>query len=179
MTDLKAVHVRERRDGDLAELGVVLTEVHASDGYPVEGVSDPVAWLHSAALVDAWVAVLRGRLVGHVALTRPGAGDDAAKVWSERSGQAPNQLAVLGRLFVAGSARGQGLGRRLVTTATDRADELGLRAVLDVMVKDVAAIATYEALGWKRLGPITHHFGDRTEPALAFVSPDRRRRNST
>ncbi len=172
MIDHDSTEIRERRDTDLAEIGVLLSEVHASDGYPVEGVADPVAWLRSDAMIAAWVAVLDGALVGHIALSRATPADGSAGLWAAQSGQPVSELAVLGRLFVGSRARGNHIGRRLVTAATGRARELSLRAVLDVMVKDGAAIRTYENLGWQRLGSITHHFGDnRTEPALAYVSP--------
>jgi ribosomal protein S18 acetylase RimI-like enzyme len=83
-----------------------------------------------------------------------------------------DDIAVLGRLFVHPQARGLGIGKRLTAAATVYAQDLGRRVVLDVMQKDVAAIRTYEALGWRCLGSITHDFGDnQTEPALAFVSP--------
>jgi len=41
------------------------------------------------------------------------------------------------------------------------------------MAKDAAAIHIYESLGWRRLGPTTHHVEpDRVEPAFAYVAPE-------
>jgi ribosomal protein S18 acetylase RimI-like enzyme len=167
-----AVVVRPRRDGDLAALAGVLVEVHALDGYPVEGVGDPGAWLRSDRELGAWVAELDGTPVGHVALTEPGPGDTAADLWARQENSRADAVAVLGRLFVSPAARGHHLGAKLATAATDHAHRLGRRAVLDVMVKDVAAIHVYEALGWRPLGRFDHHFGEgRSEPAVGYVSP--------
>ena len=171
MTDQPITEIRPRRDSDLPSLARLLVEVHERDGYPVEGVADPEAWLKSDRLLGAWVAERAGTPVGHVVLTRPGTGDDAFRLWAEQSGASADGVAVLGRLFVSSSARGQHLGRRLTTTATQEANRLGRRPVLDVMAKDVAAIRTYEVLGWTCLGQFCHRFaGGRTEPALAYVS---------
>jgi len=64
------------------------------------------------------------------------------------------------------------LGRALTTTATQYANSLQRRAVLDVMAKDKAAIRTYENLGWVHLADLRHAYGhDQYEPALAFISP--------
>jgi GNAT superfamily N-acetyltransferase len=166
------VLIRPRTDADLPALGQVLVEVHKRDGYPVEGVDDPIGWLVSDRLLGAWVAESDGRPVGHVVLSRPSSGDDAVRLWVEKAGADVSEVAVLGRMFVAPQGRGLKLGRHLTEAATAEARRRGLRAVLDVMAKDVAATHIYEALGWQLLGPITHRFGaDRTEPAFAYVSP--------
>lgn len=39
------VLVREREADDLEKTAAGLVEVHETDGYPVEGVADPVQWL--------------------------------------------------------------------------------------------------------------------------------------
>lgn len=99
MTTPPVAVVREREDADLSELGRALVEVHARDGYPVEGVADPEAWLKLDRLVAARVGVADGHAVGHVALTEPSTGDAAARIWREQHPES-NPL-VLGRLFVA------------------------------------------------------------------------------
>lgn len=162
--------IRPRRDEDLDALAAVLVEVHERDGYPVEGVADPLAWLHLERLLGAWTAELDHRPVGHVALAEPGPGDDAARIWHERTGDPLHSLAVLGRLFVAPHARGHGLGRRLTETATQAARQAGRRVVLDVMAKDHDAIRLYEGLGWRRFASIEHHHsGGATEPGVTYV----------
>jgi ribosomal protein S18 acetylase RimI-like enzyme len=166
------VSVRRREQADLSDAGAALVEVHRSDGYPVEGVDDPVAWLLSPHQIAAWVAELDGLIVGHVAVGEPQSGDAAATAWAAQSEKGAEQIAVLGRLFVHPQARGHALGEQLARTATDYAHEHGLRLVLDVMTKDAAAIRLYERLGWQRIGTTQHDDGHaHTIDAYCYVSP--------
>jgi GNAT superfamily N-acetyltransferase len=174
MTDTSAgtVVVRERTSDDLPGAAAALVAVHASDGYPVEGVDDPEAWLTGSTLVQAWVGELDGRVVGHVGISLPQADDAAAAMLANMSEGADERAAVLGRLFVLDAARGQSLGRKLVQAATAYARRNGLRLVLDVMTKDAAAIRLYERLGWQRMGTTEHDDGKgRLVPAVCFASP--------
>ncbi len=171
MTDQEKAYIRVRQDGDLPALAKVLTDVHRLSGYPVEGVDDPVSWLTSDTLIGAWVAVAEGQVVGHVSLSQPRDTDDAARMFAERSGESPHAIAVLGRLFVATSGRGLGLGRRLTQIATVDARNRRRRAVLDVMLKDHAATSLYKALGWSSIGTFDHTYGNTKEPAEAYISP--------
>ncbi|KNX36041.1 GNAT family N-acetyltransferase [Luteipulveratus halotolerans] len=171
MSNAHAV-IRLRRDSDLPELAQILVAVHALDGYPVEGVDNPLAWLVSDSTLSAWVAELDGKLVGHVALSDPSESEGAAKLWAEQHGNTGPGLAMLGRLFVSPAGRGRGLGARLTATATNEARRMNRRAVLDVMEKDVAARKTYERLGWIRLGEFDHAAGaGRAVPAIAYAAP--------
>src|SRR3954447_6664242 len=113
------VNVRRRAQADLLEAGAALVEVHRSDGYPVEGVDDPTAWLLSPHQIAAWIAELDGRIVGHVALTEPQPGDAAATIWNNRTDGRQDHVAVLGRLFVHPHARGHKMGEQLARAATD------------------------------------------------------------
>ncbi|MGL5829701.1 MAG: GNAT family N-acetyltransferase [Angustibacter sp.] len=168
--------IRPRTDDDLPALAAALVEVHAIDGYPVEGVDDPLAWLDLPNAIGAWTAELDGEPVGHVALTEPGPGDEASRQFVELHG--PQPTAVLGRLFVSPAARGQGLAEQLTRTAMTAAADAGRRAVLDVMQKDHAAIRLYERLGWSRLGTFEHRHGEGlAEPGLALATA--RSRTST
>ena len=164
--------VRERTDEDIPALADILVRVHAADGYPVEGVSDPAAWLRSTALIGAWVAHSGGVITGHVWLTHPTSDDGAALIWSRSAEGQRSPAAVLGRLFVDPRSRSHGAGRLLTKAATGAAQAKGYRPVLDVMTKDRSAIQLYESLGWQRIGEITHRLGDTgTEPAYAYVGP--------
>ncbi|MGL5829446.1 MAG: GNAT family N-acetyltransferase [Angustibacter sp.] len=159
--------IRPRTDDDLPALAAALVEVHAIDGYPVEGVDNPLAWLDLPNAIGTWTADLDGRPVGHVALTEPGPGDEAPRLFAEQHGSEPT--AVLGRLFVSPTARGQGLAEQLVRTAMDAAATAGRRAVLDVMRKDRAAIRLYQRLGWSALGIFDHHHSaEHAEQAIAM-----------
>lgn len=151
----------------------MLVAVHETDGYPVEGVADPVGWISGPGQLRAWVAELDGQIVGHVALNEPQAGDAAAAAWATTTGGDDDPIAVLGRLFVLSTARGHAIGRRLIEAASDYAASNQLRLVLDVMAKDAAAIALYERLGWTRIGTTEHDDGQgRLIEAGCFVSPE-------
>jgi GNAT superfamily N-acetyltransferase len=73
----------------------------------------------------------------------------------EATGVHPSGVGVVSRLMVARDARGYGLGRRLLTVATDEARRRGLLAALDVVISYAAAIAVYETEGWRRIGRIS------------------------
>lgn len=168
---MKSVIVRPFGNGDLAGAAAALTEVHATDGYPVEGVADPEAWLRSADVIAAWVAELDGGVVGHVAIMRP-QGEDAVSLWMQQSGDQEDQIAVLARLFVVKEARKHAVGEQLMRAAMDHGIERGLRLVLDVMTKDVAAIRLYERLGWREIGRAPHHYGNgQSIDAVCYVAP--------
>jgi ribosomal protein S18 acetylase RimI-like enzyme len=164
--------VRPFEASDLEGAAAALVAVHASDGYPVEGVADPEGWIQSANVLAAWVGELRGRIVGHVSVMRP-QGEEAAVMWMDQSGDSEDRVAVLARLFVVSEARKHALGEQLMRTATAWAQERGIRLVLDVMTKDAAAIRLYQRLGWTKIGEASHSFGDNQRAdAICFVAPE-------
>ncbi|MEI7034073.1 GNAT family N-acetyltransferase [Streptomyces pratensis] len=163
--------VRPRESRDLAEAATVLTAVHESDGYPVEGVEDPQAWLSPEGLLAAWVAEVDGGVVGHVAINSPQPGEEVARLWREKSGDDDSRIGVLARLFVAREARKESAGKRLVEAATAYARARRLRLVLEVLTKDAAAIRLYERLGWQCIGEAVHAFGGQQVDAVCFVAP--------
>ncbi|MFK0171138.1 GNAT family N-acetyltransferase [Streptomyces sp. NPDC090306] len=169
---MKPATVRPFEDDDLAGAAEALTAVHASDGYPVEGIDDPKAWIRSADVLAAWVAEADGQIVGHVSVMRA-YGEDAVAFWTEQSGEPATHVAVLARLFVVREARKQALGERLVQAAVSHARAHGLRLVLDVMTKDRSAMRLYERLGWREIGRASHRYGaDQSIDAVCYVSPD-------
>lgn len=149
--------IRERTDEDLDELGTILTRVHAEDGYPVEGVASPRAWLTDPGFLRSWVAERDGALLGQVSLAAPEEAETIA-LWRERTERDIDEVAVLARLFVSPEARGLGTGEALTRAVMEHAREHDTALVLDVMAKDRAAIRLYERLGWERLGDIVHAF---------------------
>lgn len=174
MGDIGNAHgavIRLRRPDDLRDAAAALVAVHGTDGYPVEGVDDSTGWLTPPDLVQAWVAERDGRVVGHVAVSRP-AEDEAVSLWLGGHPQDEGRVTTLARLFVLAEARKQALGERLVLAATDYARQHGLRLVLDVMTKDTAAIRLYERLGWRKFGTAVHAFGEggKTD-AACYVAP--------
>jgi ribosomal protein S18 acetylase RimI-like enzyme len=163
--------VRPITDDDVPGAAAALVEVHATDGYPVEGVAEPEAWIRPPGVLEAWVAEQEGKVVGHVAVMRP-QGEGAVDLWREKSGEDEERIGVLARLFVVREARKHAVGEDLMTAAMDYARQRSLRLVLDVMAKDTAAIRLYERLGWQHIGQVTHHFGAGQQiPAMCYVWP--------
>ncbi|MDQ0600578.1 ribosomal protein S18 acetylase RimI-like enzyme [Streptomyces canus] len=168
---MESLTVRPFEEVDLGEAASALVEVHSTDGYPVEGVEQPEAWLRSDDVIAAWVAELDGSVVGHVAIMRP-RGEDAVSLWMQESGDSEDQIAVLARLFVVKAARKHAAGERLMRAAMSYGNEHGIRLVLDVMTKDSAAIRLYERLGWREIGRAPHHYGDgQSIDAVCYVAP--------
>ncbi|MBC2874013.1 MULTISPECIES: GNAT family N-acetyltransferase [Streptomyces] len=160
------VRVRRRVDQDLQACVRALAETHERDGYPVNWPDSPEAWLTPEVLVASWVAEADGRVVGHVGLSRSGAGDVAPGLWSARAGAGAGATAVVGRLFVAPSARGRGVGALLMARAVEEARERGAHPVLDVVATDVAAAALYERLGWQLLATVEQEWGPGQKVAI-------------
>lgn len=72
-------------------------------------------------------------------------------------------------------SRRRAIGTRSILSATEFARRSGRRSVLDVMVKDRAAIRLYERLGWEYIDSTTHVFdGSEGVSALRHVSPSAR-----
>lgn len=132
---------------------------------------DPENWIASPGVIRAWVAEQEGNVVGHIALMSSEQ-EDSARVWRDLNPDDPSGIAAVARLFVVQSARGQSLGNRLLRTAMQYAEENSVRLVLDVMLKDRAAIRLYEAAGWKKIGQAEHRHGDGGAiPAACYTWP--------
>ena len=169
---MSETEVRPTAAEDFAPLSQALAQVHAADGYPVEGVDDAQAWITLPDALGQWTGLLNAKPVAHVALLRPGPGDAAPDLFASRMGGARSEVAVLARLFVAPSARGRSLANALMAVAERAAEDLGLHPVLDVMAKDVHAIRLYESRGWRVLGEFWHDYGDgHRARACAFAGP--------
>jgi ribosomal protein S18 acetylase RimI-like enzyme len=171
MTESRGPVVRPIRAEDVAAAATALVDVHGTDGYPVEGVAQPEAWIAPPGVVAAWVGVLDGQVVGHVAVMSPNGDEDAVALWRSRGADGAD-IGVLARLFVVRAARGQGLGESLVREAMAFARARSLRLVLDVLHKDTAAIRLYDRLGWHPIGEAQHHYGTNPPaPARCYTWP--------
>lgn len=169
---MSAIGIRPTVSADLDHLAAILVDVHETDGYPVEGVSNPREWLQLPDPIGQWTALLDDEPVGHVALIRPQSDDGAPALLADRDGVPFSQIGLLARLFVAPSARRHSLAKQLVRVVDAEARSLGLHLALDVMNKDHAAIALYETLGWTTLGTFRHAHGTgQTTEARAFAAP--------
>lgn len=168
----QAVHVRRRNEDDLGELAQILVRVHAVDGYPVEGVVNPAAWLTPGTELASWTAEYDGKIIGQITLAQATEDDDAARVWQDATGGSIDELTIPVRLFVDPDFRELGAGRDLMLAAGAYAATHVRPIAFDVMLKDERAIKLYENLGCRRLGTITHqHSGGCAEPAAVYVAP--------
>lgn len=166
------LEIRPRTSDDLPALADVLIKVHALDGYPVEGVADPVGWLTPARTLAAWTAVHEGRPIGQATLTQAAIEDDAARVWREVTGGDVVGLAIPARLFIDPDHREHGAGGALMRAVLEHAENHDLAVAFDVMLKDKAAIRLYEAAGCRQIGTLEHQHSDGgREPAAVYVAP--------
>lgn len=152
------VELRERTSGDHEELVGLIQLVHETDDYPARLPADLSAFIDDPGAAAAWVAVLDGRVVGHVALhhhTAPG----VLELASATLDRPRDELVVVARLLVHPAHRRQRVGAALLARATDTAQRSGRVAVLDVAMCYPRAIALYERTGWRRLGTVTVDLG--------------------
>jgi GNAT superfamily N-acetyltransferase len=164
------VVIRRREPADLPYLAQILVDVHARDGYPVEGVADPEGWLAPPREIAAWTALYDDQPIGQIGLTHASETDDAAILWHRHTRQDIAQLAIPVRLFIDPSHRQRGAGKMLTDTAFSYAISQGLAIAFDVMLKDHVAIRLYESLGSQRLGTVHHHHsGGQIEPAAVYL----------
>jgi GNAT superfamily N-acetyltransferase len=166
------VTVRPREARDLDALAAALVRVHAVDGYPVEGVRDPHAWLQPPRELTAWTAAIAEQPIGHISLIAADASDDAAAVWRGTTHGDFDTIAIPVRLFVDPDHRGHGAASGLMSAAQTYCIQHDRLMVFDVMEKDRTAIRLYEMLGCTRIGTIEHDAGDGTmHPAAVYVAP--------
>jgi GNAT superfamily N-acetyltransferase len=78
--------------------------------------------------------------------------------------------AELKRMFTAASARGRGLGRRLLATVEESAREAGCkRVILETGDKQPEAVGLYESAGYLRIDDFGYYAGH--EGVLSFAKP--------
>jgi GNAT superfamily N-acetyltransferase len=148
------VLIRPRIVTDDAGCVALMRQTHEVDGYPRYWPTEPQQFITPEQETDAWVADSDGTVVGHVALHD--ARDHPTLPAAQRATGLPaDRLAVVARLMVSPAAQGRGVGRELLATAVDQAQQSRRRPVLDVVQGSVAAITFYERAGWTRLEPLT------------------------
>ncbi|MET8246644.1 GNAT family N-acetyltransferase [Streptomyces sp. NPDC005202] len=147
VTRLDAAHLLDRVE-ELAELLTDTVAAGASVGFlaPLDHAEAVAWWKERAAGVAAgqlavWAANDEARTVGTVSLAFP---------------DKPNSRhrAELVKLMVHRHARGQGLGRRLLTTAEEAAGAAGITLLHLDTETDSLAERLYDSAGWTRVGAI-------------------------
>jgi GNAT superfamily N-acetyltransferase len=165
------VELRARTDDDLDECERLARAVHRADGYPPRCANDLRAFISAPGALGAWVLESDMGIVGHVVLL-PATSREVMALACEVTERSADQLCVVARLFVAPSARGQGLGSRLLAAAADAGLARGRWPILDVAAHLRTAIQMYEKAGWGCAGPVTVEFpGEEPLEELVYVSP--------
>jgi GNAT superfamily N-acetyltransferase len=157
--DEQRLTVRTRHDADLEPLLGLLALTHRDRGYPADIAYVRKDFIASPGQLGAWVAVHGERVVGHVALLRPGG--VSAPLWRAALGRDDAGIAVVSRLFSGLS----GAGGALLAQAVDAAREAGLALALEVE-RDSPAREFYLRLGWEAIGEVEQHW---RQPAVAVV----------
>jgi len=131
------VLIRERADTDLPRLEEILRATYQRDGYPFRAESVSADWLVRHGDL-AWVLVVDGVVVGHVALCLPPGASPSVD---------GSRGAEIVRYFVASEARGTGGASRLLHHALAEARERAGDAWLVVMPHNAQAVAAYLRAG--------------------------------
>jgi GNAT superfamily N-acetyltransferase len=167
---LVSVTIRERRPGDLPALVEVLSAQQSSSGYPHRWpLGFPVEeFIARPGELGSWVALVDGRVVGHVAATAVGEGW-MAQHWSEVLGRPGHELGEVSILFVGLDHGGAGLGGALLERAVTEIRKLGLDPVLDVVDEDSSAGRFYRRRGWTAAGYARPGWLPDGHPDVAFM----------
>ena len=152
---MTTVRVRPRRPDDIPALAEALLAQQSVSRYPFR---DPLPvpveqFLHADDAEAAWVAEVDGRVAGHVCRLPPLAGFADARAMNRACAAAHGcpveELAWVSTLFVGLAGRRQGVGRRLLHVVVDDIRRAGRQPCLEVLEAHPAALALYEAEGWR------------------------------
>jgi predicted DCC family thiol-disulfide oxidoreductase YuxK/GNAT superfamily N-acetyltransferase len=141
--------LRRRRPGDVGACVRLLRVVFYDDRYPMTWPDGARSWLDGEDVVDAWVVERRGEILGHVAVTRTALDPLSALRWRELTGQPPDRLAAVSRLFVRSRARREGIGTALLDAALHGIRHRGLTPVLELVSAWEGAVGLVESRGWR------------------------------
>lgn len=141
--------LRRRRPRDLGACVRLLRVVFYEDRYPTTWPDGARAWLDGDDVADAWVVERKGEILGHVAISHTGLDPVSALRWRELTGQPPDQLAAVSRLFVRPRARREGIGTVLLDVALAGIRARGLTPVLEVVSSWEGAVSLVESRGWR------------------------------
>lgn len=141
--------IRARQDSDLPALVELLGRQQAQTAYPfMWPFPRPIEdFLQRPTELRAWVAELDGAVVGHVAVTA--ADDDPiGKSWAAAHGVNVSEIRCVAVFFSDITRSGQGIGSRLLATATEFAETDGYPA-LDVVAAHETPLNLYLRRGWQ------------------------------
>lgn len=179
------VLIRPRKPEDIDACVRGMADTHLLDGYPMRWPVDPPSWLEVPGTLSAMVGELDGVVVAHGLIRRAG-GTAAADSLALASGRSVDDIAMVSRLFVVPSARRHGVGGQLLAGLMQAAAQHDVVLGLDVVDKDLAAIAMYDRTGWRRVATVPCEWAPyrqmycylapapRTQPAAVIMRNSRR-----
>ncbi|MEO5851966.1 MAG: GNAT family N-acetyltransferase [Nocardioides sp.] len=152
MTGGPQVQIRPREAADLPRLVEILAAQQPASHYPFRWplpfpVEQFVVRGHEEA---GWVALVEGRVAGHVSVGR--VEGELAEAFVLGAGLLAERLALVSVLFVSPDEQGTGLGGRLLDTAVAWARNRDRLPVLDVLPSHGTALAVYRHRGWHEIG---------------------------
>jgi GNAT superfamily N-acetyltransferase/predicted DCC family thiol-disulfide oxidoreductase YuxK len=166
LPDRQVKGLRRRRGGDLGACVRLLRVVFYEDRYPSSWPDGARSWLDGDDVVDAWVVERQGEILGHVAVTHTALEPLSALRWRELTGQPPDRLAAVSRLFVRPQARREGIGTALLDVALNSIRDRGLTPVLEVVSAWEDAVGLVESRGWRLVA--MYPWGDPEERLQLF-----------
>ncbi|WP_404444151.1 GNAT family N-acetyltransferase [Microbacterium marinum] len=146
--DARAASLRDELDADL---GARYEGFHGDEPEERAAARSRALAMHPDEIIATLIAVdAAGTPTGHVILRRLG------EEWEIK------------RLVVTAAARGQGIARRLMTEAIDRAREGGAdRVILQTGIPQPESIALYESLGFTRI-PVYEPYTETMPRSICF-----------
>ncbi|MFC6706716.1 GNAT family N-acetyltransferase [Flexivirga alba] len=141
--------IRERQDDDLPALAKLLERQQPQTRYPfVWPFPVPIAeFLKRPTELRAWVAEIEDEVVGHIAVESVG-DDPIGRSWATAHDTKLTELRCVSVFFSDISRAGQGIGSRLLATATEFALADGY-PVLDVVAAHETPVNLYLRRGWQ------------------------------
>lgn len=141
--------IRARQDSDLPALADLLGRQQPQTRYPfVWPFPQPIdEFLKRPTELQAWVATLGDEIVGHVALESVG-DDPIGRSWARAHNVSLSELRCVSVFFADITKAGQGIGSRLLATATEAALADGY-PVLDVVAAHETPVNLYLRRGWQ------------------------------
>ena len=148
-----SVEIRARTSADLPALVDLLWDQQPESSYPLRNpLPFPTSsFLHADDADAAWTATIDARPAGHVCRTTGHPDPAVERTCAEAHGCAIDELGWVSTLYVGRSARGLGLGRRLLGTVVADLRAAGRRPCLEVYPARPAAMALYTSHGWREV----------------------------
>lgn len=171
---MSELSIRPRRDADIPRLIGILDRQQAETQYPLRWPwpGDLGQFLRRPSEVEAWVAEIDDRVVGHVALQRV-ADDELGEMWAGAHGVPISELLCVSVLFADRRLARRGIGSALLAQATRHAQAAGAALVLDVVAGHHEPLNLYLREGWVEVGRARPDWlPSSDEPVHVMILPD-------